>query len=370
MIMNLNFIATMAIMAMTTTLNINAATKANETKANDSSVRYIGRVAQTPSGSVSYDWVGTYLSVRFTGKQIAVKASDEGKSYHNVFIDGVFKKKILITGKNQNLIVLASGLKSGTHVLKLQKCTEGEFGCTTIHGFVLDRGGKLLPAEPKKRLVEFYGDSYTCGYGTESQSKDEHFTLETENCNKAYGCIIARYFDADYRLVAHSGQGIVRNYGYEKQASPINMSVRSTRLFDDHDSVAYDYKCRRPDLVVVNLGTNDFSPVAVPTPQQYSDAYCALIKSIRSHYGEVPVLCVLPFSANEYLQCAFNFMKPKAEALGNVHFADTRSASVTHDKDMGADWHPNYSGQRKIAMVVIPQIASIMGWPLENKAVE
>ena len=31
---------------------------------------------------------------------------------------------------------------------------------------------------------------------------------------------------------------------------------------------------------------------------------------------------------------------------------------------MGSDWHPNYQGQAKIAMTLIPQISAIMGWYL------
>ena len=43
---------------------------------------------------------------------------------------------------------------------------------------------------------------------------------------------------------------------------------------------------------------------------------------------------------------------------------------VTVERDMGADWHPNYQGQKKIAMSLIPQISAIMGWPLTDKTIE
>jgi hypothetical protein len=43
---------------------------------------------------------------------------------------------------------------------------------------------------------------------------------------------------------------------------------------------------------------------------------------------------------------------------------------VTEERDMGADWHPNYQGQCKIAMALIPQISAIMGWELTDKVVK
>ena len=129
----------------------------------------------------------------------------------------------------------------------LQKCTEGEYGCTTIHSLYIDNNATLSPVTPKKRLIEAYGDSYTCGYGTEGLTASEKFKLETENCNKAYIPIMARYFDADYRIIAHSGNGMVRNWGDKKQKSEVNMSTRYTQLYDDFAKTPFNYSQRRPD---------------------------------------------------------------------------------------------------------------------------
>ena len=73
------------------TLVPTTAQAANDTqiKATSSEVQYIGRVEHNATaGTVRYDWVGTYLRTGFTGTEIAVLISDEGESYHNVFVDG------------------------------------------------------------------------------------------------------------------------------------------------------------------------------------------------------------------------------------------------------------------------------------------
>ena len=338
--------------------------------ANHNGITYTGRIATHGDGTVSYDWTGVYLQTYFTGGYFAIDVSETDTSWHNLFIDGKWVKKLKITGAQPQRIVLAEKLAKGTHLLRLQKCTEGQNGCTTIHQFVLAKGGTLNPVERKERMIEIYGDSYTCGYGTESEKATDPFSVDTENCDKAYGCIIARYFDTDYALTAHSGQGMVRNWASPTQIADVNMSTRYTQTFDDHGTEAYNFDLYRPQLVIINLGTNDFSPGPIPSDEQYVGAYMEMIKTIQQKYPDVKVLCVTPHSANRYLQACLMLLKERVASMRNVFMANPLSDIVTVEHDMGADYHPNYQGQRKIAMSLIPQISAIMEWPLTSCIVE
>jgi hypothetical protein len=40
------------------------------------------------------------------------------------------------------------------------------------------------------------------------------------------------------------------------------------------------------------------------------------------------------------------------------------------DEDLGAGWHPNYQGQRKIAHALVPYLATITGWGLQDMPVK
>ncbi len=333
--------------------------------ANNPCVSFTGRVQHLDNGGVRYDWTGVYMQTEFTGGRIAIVVSEEGTSYHNVFIDGKWVKKIKITGTEPQTIVLADKLSKGKHVLRLQKCTEGEYGCTTVKEIIVDKSAVLNAVKPTGRFIEVIGDSYTCGYGTESDCADDPFQLETENCNKAYGCIVARYFNADYALVAHSGQGIVRHWGDSVQVSANSMPKRWKHVFDAHGDIDYDYKAYTPQLVMINLGTNDFSPTAIPTIEQYVGTYVELIKDVKKQYGEdVPVLCITPHSATTYLRAALGELRNEALKLNKVYMANSLDRTVTESTDLGASCHPNYRGQCKIAMSLIPQISTIMGWTI------
>ena len=327
--------------------------------ASDSGISYTGRTL-AEGDRVSFDWVGTYLQTDFTGGSIAVDISDTGNNYFNIFIDEKLTRKIQVNSPTATRIILAQGLSSGFHRLKLQRCTEGSQGRTTIHGIYLTKNG---------RLIEFIGDSYTCGYGTEAGS-NERFKPETENCNQAYACMVARYFNADYVLIAHSGRGMSRNYGDSLMISPNNMVERYLRLFDETPEPTYHFKTYRPDLVTINLGTNDYSTGKGPKPQTFAAQYLKMIEQVRSHYGEVPILCIIAHSAGKPLKTSMAEVSRRVADMKNVYVATEMPGIVSHATDMGADWHPNYQGQRKIAMTLIPRISQIMGWQLENKVVE
>lgn len=331
--------------------------------ANTPEVNFIGRVQRLTDGSVRYDWVGTYWQTEFTGNYISAVLADEGTSYHNIYIDGKWLKKIKVSGKEAKKLILADKLSNGRHILRMQKCTEGEFGCTILKQVIVDSKTKLSPVKPTGRMIEVIGDSYTCGYGTESNRAEDPFELETENCDKAYACIIARYFNADYALVAHSGQGMVRHWGDSVQISTNSMPERWTRIFDAHGREDYDFKAYTPQLVMINLGTNDFSPTAIPNSDQYVGAYVELIQNVKARYGQdVPVLCITPHSANTYLKAALAELRVKTACMEKVYMANDLSNTVSGQGDLGASYHPNYKGQCKIAMSLIPQISTIMGW--------
>lgn len=328
-------------------------------------ISFTGRVLANADGSVSYDWVGVYMQTQFEGTSVSVVISDSRTSYHNVFIDGQLTEKIMVEGNEPHTILLASKLKKGRHTLRLQKCTEGQEGLATIYSVITDRGCALHPVAQKTRFIEVIGDSYTCGYGTESDRAEDHFSVHTENCNKAYACMIAEYFDADYMLTAHSGQGMCHDWGDSVQVSIENMLTRYPQLFDMRQDKTYDFTQRRPDIVLINLGTNDWGAGYLPSIEQYVGNYVTMLNKVRANYGDVPVLCITPHSANPFLLAALGELRKHITDMPHVHMANPMPNIVIGAPDFGADWHPNYQGQRKIAFTLIPQISTIMKWPMK-----
>lgn len=337
----------------------------------DSKVTYMGRTLVEGS-AVSFDWSGTTLRIKFSGTSLKMFCTQDGADWFNVWIDRtpVAKEDSKFkTEAGEQTVTLCSGLKKGVHTVTVQKRTEGEQGCITVTGFETD-GTFLSPDEPNLRHIEFIGDSYTCGYGTESAGREDPFRPEEENCNLTYAAIIGRYFDADITLVSHSGRGIIRNYGdYDPSDT---MTKKYSQVFDQHrQDIEWDAsECEfTPDIVVIYLGTNDFSTGKQPSIESWCSNYRTLIGEVRRNYGEfVPILCV----ASKASPMMHQYVQTAAETCGygNVHWTSIQQDAHNDVSDLGASWHPNYAGHRKVASCMIPYIATLTGWDMPFKAVE
>lgn len=339
-----------------------------ETEASDSRITYVGRV-QKEGADVSFDWSGTQCRVRFTGPSIALKCSDTKANWYNVWFDretGCAPDMVIRTAGTDTTIVLATKLGKGEHRMTLQKRTEGEQGRTTFHSFVTS--GEILQAEPvKDRYIEFIGDSYTCGYGTENSVRTDPFTPETENSSLTYAAIASRYFDADYNLVSHSGRGIARNYDdWGKGVAGTTMPDKYGMLFDEGPAVECPAAETVPDIVVIYLGTNDFSTGRQPSMNEFCAGYAKLLGKVRARYGsEVPVLCLA--AKNDPGIYVYVSEAVRRSGMDKVWCVGIQEGIHDDGEDLGASWHPSYSGHRKIASHVIPYISTITGWEMAEK---
>ena len=346
-------------------------------KGSDGRITYIGRVMENDEG-VSFDWTGVYTKVRFQGNSLSLKVSDTHKNYFNVWLDKDMSElpdKVISTFGNDSTIVLFSqeeirsilgkdkkALKA-PHQVILQKRTEGSQGKTTFKGFATD-GIFLQADQPSERVMEFIGDSYTCGYGTEA-SNTERFSPETENQNLTYACMTARYFGAEQIVLAHSGMGISRNYN--GKYTDDNMVSRYLRVFDSDAEPAWDAASAalKPDITVIYLGTNDFSTGLQPAQRVFVKNYIKLLSEIKDNYGkDHPILCIAP--KHDPLQETYIRSAIESSGLSGIHFLPLSHSVHNSVGDMGADGHPNGSGHRKIAFSVIPVVSTIMGWEMTN----
>jgi lysophospholipase L1-like esterase len=327
-----------------------------------------GRTLTTPEGYVQFDWPGVSIETQFTGTSLGLRMDDSKASFYNVFIDD--SPVQIVEVRSDTTLILAAGLKNDLHHLLITKRTEGSQGTATFKGLLIDEDAELTPPEPKGRKIEYIGNSITCGFGTDSDDRFEKFRPETENNYQTYAAMTARAFHADAHYIAHSGQGLVRNYGDSRKVSDYNMPDRYLQVFDMQKEPLWNFSSWIPDIVVINLGTNDFSTEPHPDETIFNRAYLNLIRTIRSHYDSVPVFCLVGPMTDE--PC-YSYVKKMVEANRtflndpNVYFIGIPTYLMIPEEDLGASWHPNASGQRKMANMIIPVIASVMDWEIADR---
>jgi lysophospholipase L1-like esterase len=327
---------------------------------------YMGRVDFSDIQMARYDWPGVTVRFRFTGSELKLHFMGGERNYFDLLIDD---EQVDVLHAKGDTVAVVDGIKGkGSHVVQFVKRTEGEMGETRFYGVELSPKGKLLPLEKEPaRRIEFIGNSITCGYGTESESRHDDFDPRTENVRKSYATIVANALDADYHVVAHSGLGVVRNYGDPKKVSAkvAAMPQRFSRTLDMDDSLSWDFSKWQANAVVINLGTNDFSTEPHPDKVVFQRTYEELIKQVRVAYGTVPVFCVVGPLTDEPCHTYVKEVVHNYGLLyndGNVYFIGIPPALLNADTDLGADSHPSYRGQQKMADHVIPVVKTVMGW--------
>ena len=326
-------------------------------------IRYTGRFDFSDPARPRFDWPAVSLEVAFHGTGIAALLED-GLNAYNVSIDGG-ASFVLQTRPGQTRYPLAEGLADGRHTVRLVKRTETFYGTPTFLGFEV-AGGELLPLpEAPARRLEFIGDSITAGYGVEGASPTCVYSLDTENAELTYAAQTAAQLNAAYHVAAVSGLGVVRNYNSDNPLSAGTMLSYYGRTLANEEAEDWDFAAWVPDAVVINLGTNDFSTTPHPAGELFLNGYTNLIFKVRDLYPEAHIFAVGgPLMAGPAEDTIRSVVTQMTQVLGDarVHYVPIANTLELTAVDFGCDWHPNASGQAKIAAQLAPAIADVLGW--------
>lgn len=341
--------------------------------ATHSNIEYMGRV-ELQNEQARFNWPGVVVSANFTGTELGIRIKGGARNYFNVWVDDQSER--VIHAVNDTVWWFPERLSKGSHRLRLVKRTEADMGMATFYGLYIGKKEQLLnPALLPERKILFIGNSITCGYGTEGKNKLERFKPSTENCEKSYATIIARSFNAQYQLTSHSGLGMVRNYGDSLRLSVKRkpMPARLEYLFDSDSTKQYNLNNYRPDAVVINLGTNDFSTKPFPDEADFIVAGKKLIQKIRNTFPGVKVFCITGPMINE--PC-YTYTKKIVETVRiemntiDVVFVGVPKDLLNSESDLGSDWHPSYRGQAKTANHILPVMSTVLDWDFSLDEIE
>lgn len=330
--------------------------------ATHASVRVTGRAVHETEVT-RFDWPGVYIDFAFTGSSVELVMQD-GQNDYDVSIDRG-RPSLLRTREGDSTYVLARRLPFGRHEVRVTKRTEGAFGVANFYGFVLPPDGRPLPLDPPPdRRIEFVGDSYVAGYGVDGASPDCSFSRETENANQTFGAVLARRLGAQHHIVAKSGAGVVRNYGVMRRLADDPFMDYYPRALMNEPQPAWRTEQWRPDAVVLRIGRNDFTTMPHPTTKQFERAYYMLVSRFRIQYPNAHIFAVCG-PMRDRLPC-----EPIGRVVRRIHREDKDRglhfvqlpSTLTRPDDFGCDWHPNATGQQKMADALEPVIRRQLGW--------
>ncbi len=275
-------------------LNISISFAASKDTLFASALYPYGRYAKGAQGDLEMISSAVHFGFRFEGTACSLYVSIPDPSAHNYLqytLDGVYQKRIRIAGNSQMPWIL-NGLANGKHTIWIYKATEAATGPVFVEKIIAKKVTALK--EPDRPLIEFIGNSITCGAAADpseipcgtGEYHDQH------NAYFAYGPRVARDLNLNFILSSVSGIGIYRNWN---TLSPVMPQVYEKTDFQEGGRRYWNFKTYQPRIVSIALGTNDFSDGDGRTPRLPFDStlfvnnYIGFVKLVKSKYPKARI---------------------------------------------------------------------------------
>jgi hypothetical protein len=234
-----------------------------------------GRVEVTAAG-YRHQWPGIYFEAAFRGPRVVLRFDDAVNEWR-ASIDGAPPVVIDRPGKAD---VTIEGLTPGAHRIRLDKVTESA-APARFGGFFVAPGNSLPAPQPRRRQIEFIGDSSMAGYGARADRIEctQAQVRATTDTPDAFAALAAQHFGADYQVNAISGRGLIRNFGGTAPQGTMEQ-LWSRRL--PAEPTSYVYPRWQPQIVMLKLQADfvGFHPDARwPTLN-------ALVADYAEHYAQ------------------------------------------------------------------------------------
>ena len=274
-----------------------------------SSYHLTGRTLFHPESLThSFDQPGVWIDVIATTTPTTLTLSKASGSrqvdYFITYCDGVRQTKVINTSSwpNDNTTIdIQIKCPPGNQNIRFFKTTEAQWNslvpmdnAITLHGVSNnDTSQDLEATAPSTKRIEFLGDSITAGFCNLCESNPTN-TAATESYADSWSNRICQTFRAECHTAAWSGYGMVENCcGGATLMSDIwkrtLASVPSTNKTDVHGTMLqneWNFSSWSPDVVVINLGTNDELNNRNANIPKFNETYMALIQDASAMYGE------------------------------------------------------------------------------------
>ena len=321
-----------------------------------SQLRFFGRTLPAGDG-IAFDWSGSgfEFDAECEGKVLASITGTPGwqkVGFLQATVDGIARERVAVEPGTHDYI-LADALPKGRHRIKVCKLNEAQYSKMALESLSLT--GKLLaaPAPPALKM-EFIGDSITCAEGALGKMPAIP-QGESQDAARSYAALTARSLGADAQIIAASSWGLFRGRIPPEDKSVIPAIYELASKFRN-PSATWDFSRFQPDIVVVNLGTNDFSArkKSAFTDDDYQTAVARFHAVLRAKYPAAQILWVT------------GMMMPDADvptlaAVEKIRASDAKTYfAKLPQNNGGGNGHPDLDGHQKAATVLTAKIRELI----------
>lgn len=341
-------------------------------------VKHLGRIYYSDNDILWCAFSGTGAEFKFSGKKCVIRIIGDSVSLTNEFDNhariGIYVNDERVVDdminkweKEYTVVDQDEVTEAIVKIVKLSETAMSTFGIVSISV----EEGKIEPTSNKELYIEFVGDSITCGYGVDDENPDHHFSTKTEDVTKAYAYKTAEMLNADYSIVAISGYGIISGY----TTGDVPISEQTIPQYYDTlgftygsfgkekpQDIKWDFTKRQPDIVVVNLGTNDSSYTKGHEDRLtwFCNEYCAFIKKIRERNPDATILCSLGIMGADVYPSIEKAVETYIDETGDNNIELLKFDQQLMEDKIAADWHPSETTHTKAAKKLAAKIQDIL----------
>lgn len=308
-----------------------------------------GRVENSGRHIFRRQWPGTYFETAFRGPSAMFRVGP-GKVSLRIRVDGHAPMQLVTPATGLYRI---GGLGPGPHRVRIDVANENQDSPSDFGGFYGSASVQALPVPHRSKAIEFIGDSHTVGYGNTSLKRectDEEVWSTTDTSQGIAPRLAARY-QADYQVNAISGRGVVRNYnGFAADPLP---AAYPYVLFDGKQ--AYSDPLWHPQLLVIALGTNDFSTplhdgekwkTRADLSSDFEESYVRFVRNLRARNPRAYILLWIADNGDDEIVNEVRKVAVRVQAAGEtrIGFVPVSGLALT-----GCNYHPNLADDETIA---------------------
>ncbi|KAJ4406637.1 hypothetical protein N0V82_010084 [Gnomoniopsis sp. IMI 355080] len=334
--------------------------------------RFLGRV--NPS-TQELSWPATGLAFSFNGTSASVNlAAMWGTNSIEMVVDG--GAPIVTDNVVASSIDTPTNLSEGYHTVEIRKKSEALYGSLYVGNVTAAAGGTLGEVAAPATRIQIIGDSISVGYGLDGTYPCVN-SAALEDAPKTYGALTAQNLSADYDIIAWSGKGLIRNYPTgEVDDTPIMPELWTRYGANDADNSYTFPAADTPDIVVINLGTNDFDYMLTNSsgqlyeardpldPDTYTAALVNFTTTIQGHYPDAqffitssPLLSDgYPMTTDTQHTTQSNSIQAAVAEIGsNAHFVNFPTQDSSNN-NIGCDYHPSAATHQSMAVILTAAI--------------
>ncbi|MBQ8624369.1 MAG: GDSL family lipase [Oscillospiraceae bacterium] len=344
--------------------------------ADNKTVKTIGRtyldkdnvrwLVQSASG-IEFVTTGTDLVITLAGDNSSLSANFGGMARYAVYVNG---ERVIDGMMSEAEKSLSVSLAEGENTVKVLKLSESANSIIGVKSISVTDTKPIAPAPESSLKIEFIGDSITCGYGVDDEDRNHSFSTSTEDATRAYAYKTAELLGADYSLVSYSGHGIISAYTGDGSINESGLVpeiyTQLGKMWDTSNTpnineIDWSFDEFVPDIVVINLGTNDNSYVRgdADKAKAYSDEYVEFLKLVRKNNPNAHIVCTLGLMGAELYPAIETAVSEYSAETNDTNISCVKLGQIRGDEGYAADWHPTAASHLRASKEMAKHIISV-----------